>query len=102
MIQKIVLTDCIPYRQAELTDCQKINFVFGANGSGKSTISRLLSPLCPASDTRFDRSTIEWSSDTHEEIIVYNRDFRRANFQQDMRGIFTMGSATIEDIKKLD
>lgn len=102
MIQKIVLIDCIPYKQAELSDCQKINFVFGANGSGKSTISRLMSPLCPTSDTRFDKSTIEWSSDTHEEVIVYNRDFRRTNFQQDMRGIFTMGSATIEEINKLD
>ena len=99
MISKIILNECTPYRKAELSDCKKINFVFGANGSGKSTISSYLSG---SSDARFEHSSIIWDSSAHETIYVYNRDFRRNNFQQTIPGVFTMGSATIDDINALE
>lgn len=99
MIRAIKLKNCVPYQQAELSDCKKINFVFGANGSGKSTISSFLSGY---SDTRFSQSVIEWDGAVHETIYVYNRGFRRSNFQQTIPGVFTMGSATIEDINELE
>ena len=43
MIKGIKLNNCTPYQQAEIADCKKINFFFGANGSGKSTIASYLS-----------------------------------------------------------
>lgn len=99
MIKAIKLKSCTPYQQSELSDCKKINFVFGANGSGKSTISSFLSG---ASDARFFQSSIEWDREAHETVYVYNRSFRRRNFQQTIPGVFTMGSATIDDINELE
>lgn len=99
LIRAITLNNCVPYQMARLSDCKKINFVFGANGSGKSTISSFLSS---SSDPRFTQSTIEWDGTVRETIYVYNRGFRRSNFQQTIPGVFTMGSATIDDINELE
>ena len=99
MIKAIKLKNCSPYQQAEVSSCKKINFIFGANGSGKSTISSLLSG---STDSRFSQSSIEWEGALKETIYVYNRGFRRNNFQQTIPGVFTMGSATIEDINELE
>ncbi len=99
MIKAIKLNNCIPYQQAEVSECKKINFIFGANGSGKSTISSL---LAGTADARFSSSSVIWTSETHEKIEVYNKGFRIANLQEEMPGIFTLGSAMIEDIKALE
>jgi wobble nucleotide-excising tRNase len=99
MIKTIKLPNCTPYQQAEVSDCKKINFIFGANGSGKSTISSFLAGTL---DSRFSSSSIEWVSEVHERIEVYNKAFRQANLQQEMQGVFTLGSATIEDIREID
>ena len=99
MIKAIRLQDCTPYNQAELSDCKKVNFIFGANGSGKSTVSSF---LAKEPDHRFGHCAVEWESENHETIYVYNRGFRRNNFQQTIPGVFTMGSATIEDINELE
>ena len=99
MIKAVKLNNCIPFQQAELSDCNKINFIFGSNGSGKSTISSFLDG---SKDPRFSQSSIEWDGEIHETICVYNREFRRKNFRQTIPGVFTMGSATIEDINELE
>ena len=69
-----------------------------------------ISLLCPgrscnlsgSTDSRFSQSSIEWEGALKETIYVYNRGFRRNNFQQTIPGVFTMGSATIEDINELE
>lgn len=99
MIKTIKLNNCTPYQLTEVSDCKKINFLFGANGSGKSTISSFLAGI---PDARYSSSSIEWTGETHEKIEVYNKSFRIANLQQEMPGIFTLGSATIDDIKELE
>ena len=73
MIKAIRLINCKPYVQADLSECQKINFIYGANGSGKSTIS---SYLAGSSDARFRECSIEWENENHETIYVYNRGIR--------------------------
>ena len=100
MIKKIKLNNCTPYQQAEIADCKKINFFFGANGSGKSTIGSFLSG---ADVSRFEESSITWSDDVgHEKIEVYNRKFRQDNLQKEIQGIFTLGSNTIEAIHEIE
>lgn len=99
MIRAIKLKNCIPYQEAEISECKKINYIFGSNGSGKSTIGAFLSG---DSSTRFDNSSIEWEGENHEKIEVYNKSFRQKNLQQEIQGIFTLGSATIDDIQEVE
>lgn len=99
MIRKINLINCVPYVSAEISNCKKINFIFGSNGSGKSTISGFLSG---ASDSRYSSCSIDWDSEDHETICVYNKSFRNDNFKQTIPGVFTLGNATIEDINELE
>jgi len=99
LIKSIKLYNCIPYQRAEVSECKRINYIFGANGSGKSTISSFLSGV---SDPRFKSSSVEWTGEMHEKIEVYNKGFRIANLKEEMPGIFTLGSATIDDIKVLE
>lgn len=82
-------------------DCQKINFVYGPNGSGKSTISNYLQS---SDDPMFAECEITWDSVMHPDVVVYNRRFRERNFSSnaDIAGVFTLGQATIDDIKHLD
>ena len=44
MIKSIVMKKCATYSEegAIIDNCQKINFFYGANGSGKSTIGNYL------------------------------------------------------------
>lgn len=93
---------CAPYDEngSSLSDCKKINFIYGANGSGKSTISNF---LMDQRNERFRESLIEWDGGTHAEVKVYNRLFREQNFRQsEIPGVFTLGQATIEDIEHLE
>lgn len=99
MIKAIHLKSCVPYQQADICDCKKINFIYGSNGCGKSTVSSF---LAGTSDPRFVSYTIDWESENHEIICVYNRDFKRDNFQQTIPGIFTMGSSAIKDLEEVE
>ena len=103
LIKEIHMRNCATYvaHGGSLTDCQKINFVYGSNGSGKSTISNYLQNC---DDTMFSDCEIKWESTIHPDIVVYNRKFREQNFSNnsDIAGVFTLGQATIEDIKRLD
>jgi wobble nucleotide-excising tRNase len=78
-----------------------INYVYGPNGSGKTTISRLIdSP----NDGKFASCSINWHRGTNLETLVYNRDFVDANFNQSstLKGIFTLGQKSIETQNKID
>lgn len=101
MIKSIVMKKCATYSEegAIIDNCPKINFFYGANGSGKSTIGNYLQNQ---SDNSYSSCQINWEADTPTEIIVYNREFRRRNFKENIAGVFTLGQATIEEIKALD
>lgn len=103
MIKEINMRSCATYdaEGISLKDCPKVNFVYGPNGSGKSTISNYLQN--PA-DPFYASSSIIWSDMLHPDIMVYNRRFREQNFSSnsDIAGVFTLGSATIEDIQHLE
>lgn len=98
MIKTIIMQSCSPYLQEQVDDCRKINFIYGSNGSGKSTISSF---LADPSAQRFAHSSVVWDNTGKETICVYNREFREKNFQQEIPGVFTMGSATINEIEAL-
>lgn len=75
----------------------KVNFVYGANGSGKTTVSRSLdniklNPNC----------NIDWKRERN--ILVYNEDFVDKNFSEssELPGIFTLGEESKEKREKIN
>lgn len=99
-IKKVASYDQEAQTISELTD---INFFFGSNGVGKTTISRLLrSP----SDKKFTDCQINWSSSQRPRIDVFNRDFVVEHFDSpsSIKGIYTLGegnAGTLKDITEL-
>lgn len=77
--------------------CKAVNFIYGPNGSGKSTISNYLQA---PDDSKYANCSIDWDNGVSSELVVYNRAFRENNFKGDIAGVFTLGQATIDDIKK--
>lgn len=76
-----------------------VNFVYGSNGTGKTTISRLI-----ANEIDYPDCQISWHGTTPLKTLVYNRDFVEKNFNQpdELKGIFTLGEkdkATLEQIE---
>lgn len=101
MIRSIQMKNCATYSSegASIDNCQKINFFYGPNGSGKSTISNYLQN--PSAPQYCDCNT-EWENNDPIDTVVYNRTFRNRHFKEDIEGVFTIGEATIEEIKALD
>ena len=95
------MKNCATYTEegAKIENCQKVNFFYGPNGSGKSTISNFLqNPMA----SQYSKCAIEWENDAKLDVVVYNREFRERNFQENIAGVFTLGQATIEEIEALE
>lgn len=78
---------------ATLSDLRRINFIFGSNGTGKTTISRVISQ-----EEGLEHCSLSWRGGTPLEAMVYNRDFVDRNFNQDnpLQGVFTLGENQVE------
>ena len=81
-----------------LDGLRTVNYVFGPNGSGKTTISRVIADggKCPD-------CTVSWKDGTELERLVYNRDFVTDHFDAEgsIKGIYTFGE-NIEVAKEID
>lgn len=104
MINEICIKSCTPYNElgANISNCKKVNFIYGANGSGKTTISEYLRTYEINSD-RYKFCQIKWESSNKTPIYVYNRQFRQNNFKNEVGipGVFTLGEDSIEDIEAI-
>lgn len=103
MIKGIQIKCCPPYGESggELTDCKKVNFIYGANGSGKTTISEFL--RTKDIEGRYNSCEIDWGIGGELPIFVYNRQFRQLNFAQEtgIPGVFTLGQNSIKDLEAI-
>lgn len=91
---------CDPENGVQINDLKKVNFIYGANGSGKTTISNFI--LNP-SDANYIDCQIEWENDEPLTTYVYNKQFREQSFfKGDIPGVFTFGKATPEQIQELN
>lgn len=81
------------FNQAKLNDLRSINYIFGANGTGKTTISRVI-----AGEQGHDNCQLVWQGGTSLERMVYNQDFVDRNFNQNgpLQGVFTLGEDQVE------
>ncbi|MDZ7686954.1 MAG: AAA family ATPase [Gammaproteobacteria bacterium] len=74
-----------PTAATTLDDLRQFNYIFGSNGTGKTTISRVIA------DAAFSTNCgCTWQNGQPLESVVLNRDFVEKNFDQ-MRGVFTLG-----------
>ncbi|TMU17601.1 hypothetical protein E0L35_21510 [Halomonas sp. ATBC28] len=102
MIKAITIRNVASYDSLGVfvNDLNKINFIYGSNGSGKTTISNFLSDNTAA---RFSGSQVLWQHDIKAKTLVYNKAFRENNFGKGtIEGVFTLGEATKEEIELID
>lgn len=103
MLKSIIVRDIADYDQAgiNLGELKKINFIYGANGSGKTTISSYL--MNSENDRyRITGCSLNWY---HQpiDILVFNKEFKEKNFGQGkLPGVFTLGNATKELMDEIE
>ncbi|MBF7682594.1 AAA family ATPase [Acinetobacter sp. B5B] len=94
MITGIYINNVATYNTSvQLTDLKKINFIFGANGSGKTTIGRIIDQA-----SGYTHCSLQWATGESIKTLVYNRDFIDRNFHQKstVKGVFTLGDDQVE------
>ncbi len=100
MIESIQISGIATFDSAPeaLTGLSDFNYIFGSNGTGKTTITRVI-----ADETKFPTCGVTWKGGTKLQALVYNRDFVATNFNQspELKGIFTLGEKNIDTLNKI-
>lgn len=102
MIKSLELKNVATYNNqgVQLTDLKKINFIYGANGCGKTTISNF---IYDTSNFKYADCSISWQNELQLNVLVYNKGFRERNFGKGkLNGVFTLGEATAEQIRVIE
>ncbi|EMH25185.1 ATP-binding protein [Helicobacter pylori] len=89
---------------ASFEDLKSINFIYGANGSGKTTISSFLKNLAENGiEDKFANSKIVWYNNESLKIEVYNKQFKEEQLRNShVKGIFTLGKETNQNLEKIE
>ncbi len=105
-ISQIVLKNAATFGEsgASFEDLNSINFIYGTNGSGKTTTSSFLKNLAENRiEDKFANSKIEWHNDEILKIEVYNKQFKEEQFRNSqVKGIFTLGKETNENLENIE
>ncbi|OXA82949.1 hypothetical protein B0A56_03280, partial [Flavobacterium columnare NBRC 100251 = ATCC 23463] len=108
MINNLKISKVSSYNEiVELSNLSKVNFFFGSNGSGKSTIAKVINnfEVYPPNNKYSFCSQIGYDRNT-EKIFVFDETFVEKNFilNNELEGVFTLneGNDDIdEEIKEL-
>jgi Uncharacterized protein conserved in bacteria len=89
---------------ASFENLNSINFIYGANGSGKTTTSSFLKNLAENGiEDKFANSKIAWYNNESLKIEVYNKQFKEEQLRNSqVKGIFTLGKKTNENLEKIE
>jgi len=98
MITKIFIKNAATYKDCTIENLNRINYFFGSNGTGKTTISRILDAKFIQKSINENRTTLDWSNQEQLQTVVYSTEFVKDNFGQYMKGVFTLGNES-RDIK---
>jgi len=102
MIKQIDIKNVATYdnQGVQFDNLKKINFIYGANGCGKTTISNFIHDN---TDQKFLNCSLTWQNALPLKVLVYNKEFRERNFGKGkLKGVFTLGEATAEQIKLIE
>ena len=102
MITKVSLRNRATFNEEgiQIDNLKKVNFIYGANGSGKTVISNFLTNH---EDDNYSESSIDWEHNTPLETLVYNKKFRDNYFSKStIGGVFTLGKATADEKKVIE
>lgn len=95
MIESLKIANVATYTEPQaMGELGHLNFIFGANGAGKTTIGRAL-----AQQPGHEQCAVAWKNGAQLRTLVYNRDFIESNFNpsSDLKGIFTLGKDGIDN-----
>lgn len=94
MIESFHIKNIATYNESGIScnNLGKINFIYGTNGSGKTTISNLLKNTSP-------NCTVRWLGGRPLDVYVYNKDFKEKNILNNasLKGVFTIGEDDIDN-----
>jgi wobble nucleotide-excising tRNase len=100
MIESITISSVATFAASPeaLNGLSQFNFLFGSNGTGKTTVSRVI-----ADETKFPTCNVAWRAGTKLQSLVYNHDFVDRNFNQlaELKGVFTLGEKQLDTLAKI-
>lgn len=98
MIEQITIRGTPPFTAEEPTclPFRTLNYLFGTNGVGKTTISRII-----ANPAAYPACMVTWSNGTPLQALVLNRDFVERSFRQ-MAGVFTLGEMQSDTQQRIE
>jgi wobble nucleotide-excising tRNase len=100
MIESITISNVATFAASPeaLNGLSQFNFLFGSNGTGKTTVSRVI-----ADETKFPTCNVTWKAGTKLQPLVYNHDFVDRNFNQsaELKGVFTLGEKQVDTLTKI-
>lgn len=102
MLDSITIKNIATYDSTgiKIENLKKINFIYGANGCGKTTLSKFIHD---SSNPIYATCNLGWKGGLPVNVLVYNKDFRDRNFGKGkIDGVFTLGEATKEEIEKIE
>jgi len=100
MIESITIANIATYASTPeiLSGLSQFNYLFGSNGTGKTTVSRII-----ADEASFPTCNVIWKGGTKLQPMVYNLDFVERNFTQsaEFKGVFTLGEKQVDTLAKI-
>jgi wobble nucleotide-excising tRNase len=99
VLQEITIAGEASYSAAgeRLYPLKPINFIFGTNGAGKTTISRVI-----ANPGAYASCGVIWKQGRELACLVYNSNFVARNFASQLPGIFTLGETERDTLDKIE
>lgn len=98
MIKKIEIKDVATFdhKGIEIDELKMVNVIYGSNGTGKSTISKVLAQV-----DNFPQCHIDWKDGIPLDVLVYNKEFCEKNYSEHMPGVFTLGDAANDSLNEI-